>query len=154
MATPQAKSIVTQKLEALCPSHTRTDILVRDTETTIDEPVEQGGTNLGPSPTETLLAALAGCTNVIANRVAHMHGVSFHKFHVNVVSKLDRRGVTLQEEIDIPFVDIEVLIEVTTEASEADLEKVKADLPRFCAVAKVFRQSGTNVTDSWTIKRP
>ena len=154
MAAPKPKNIVTLKVESTCPSHARTDVVVRDTETTIDEPVARGGTNLGPTPTEMLLAALAGCTNVIANKVAHQHGVELSQVSVDVTSDFDRRGVILAEEIDLPFDNIEVLINVTTDADDATLEKVKADLPKFCPVSKVFRQAGATVTDIWTVNRP
>ena len=153
MTTPKIKTVVTMRLDAACPSHSRTDVSVRDTGVTIDEPVERGGTNQGPSPTETLMSALAACTNVIAHKCADKHGVVFQDFHVNVVSKFDRRGVTLQEEIDVPFDDIEVMIEATTDADESAIEKVKEDLPRFCPLSKVMRQAGSSVTEIWTIKR-
>ncbi len=154
MAEVKVKNVVNMRLEGSCPSHSRTDVLVRDTELTIDEPFERGGTNLGPSPTETLLAALAGCTNVISQKCAAKNGVTFQSISVDVKSTFDRRGVTLQEEIDVPFENIEVLIDVTTDADDETMEKVKADLTRFCPVAKVFRQAGSNVTDVWTITRP
>jgi len=154
MAPPKMKTVVTMRLEAACPSHSRTDVTVRDTGMTIDEPVERGGTNQGPSPTETLMSALAACTNVIAHKCAEKHGVAFQDFHVNVVSKFDRRGVTLQEEIDLPFDDIEIMIDVTTDADDGAMERVKADLPRYCPVSKVMRQAGSTVTDVWTVKRP
>lgn len=154
MATPKLKTVVTMRLDAACPSHARTDISVRDTGFTIDEPVERGGTNQGPSPTETLMSSLAGCTNVIAHKCAHKHGVVFQGFHVDIVAKFDRRGVTLQEEIDVPFDDIEVRIAVTTDADDEAMARVKADLPRFCPVSKVLRQSGSTVTDVWTVTRP
>ncbi len=154
MATPRAKTVVAMKLACDCPSHARTEVRVRDTHVTIDEPVDRGGTNQGPTPTETMLAALAGCTNVIANKVAHHHGVAFTDFHVEVRAKFDRRGVTLAEEIDLPFDDIEVFIQATTDGDAAAIEKVKADLPKFCPVSKVFRQAGARVTDVWSITRP
>lgn len=154
MATPKTKTTITMKLEGRCPSHARTDILVRDTETTIDEPVERGGTNLGPAPTETMIGALAGCTNVIGHKVARKHGVEFTAFHVDITCSFDRRGVLLEEEVDVPFDDIEIHIEVTTDADDAAMDKVKKDLPRFCPVSKVMSQSGSKVTEIWTVNRP
>jgi putative redox protein len=154
MATPKVKSTITMKLEGRCPTHARTDILVRDTETTIDEPEVRGGTNLGPSPTETMIGALAGCTNVIAHKVGHMHGVEFTAFHVAITCSFDRRGVLLEEEVDVPFDDIVIAIEATTDADDAALDKVKKDLPRFCPVSKVMSQSGSKVSEVWTINRP
>ena len=67
MVTIKQKTTVKQRLTASCPSHSRSDISVRDVSLTIDEPKERDGTNLGPTPTETALAALAACTNVIGN---------------------------------------------------------------------------------------
>jgi hypothetical protein len=40
---------------------------------------------------------------------------------------------------------IRLVINVTANASEAALEKVKTDLHRFCPVSKVIRNSGTQI---------
>ena len=153
MAEVKDKNVVTLRLEASCPSHARTDVLVRDMELTIDEPVERGGTNLGPSPTETMLGALAGCTNVIAHKCAAKNGVTFQSFYVEIKSSFDRRGVTLQDEIDVPFENIDVIIDVITDADDASMDLVKSDLTKYCPVSKVFRQAGSNVTDVWNITK-
>jgi uncharacterized OsmC-like protein len=154
MATPKPKTVVTMNLEGSCPSHSRTEILVRDTGTVIDEPVEREGTNLGPTPTETALAALAGCTNVIANKIARQHGIVFRSMHVAIEARFDRRGVTLQEEIDVPFQQIRQVITVTTDADAAAVKKVESELPRFCPISKLFREAGTSVTDEWIVNPP
>ena len=39
------------------------------------EPRVRGGTNTGPSPTETLMSALIACTNVITHKIAAKHGI-------------------------------------------------------------------------------
>ncbi len=36
----------------------------------MDEPETRHGTDLGPSPLDTLVASLAGCTNVLLNKIA------------------------------------------------------------------------------------
>src|SRR2546422_9495792 len=96
MATvaPKAKTVVTMKLDAKCPSHSRTDVAGRDVKTTIDEPAERGGTNQGLTPTETLMASLIACTNVITHKVAEENGVDIDSLQVRVEAQLDRRGVT------------------------------------------------------------
>jgi len=40
-------NVVHMKLEGSSKSHSRTDILTRDVESVIDEPIVRGGTNLG-----------------------------------------------------------------------------------------------------------
>ncbi len=149
----KAKTVVTMKLEASCPSHSRTDVMTRDVETVIDEPIERGGTNLGLSPTETLLAALQGCTNTILSKVAHSHGVDVVALSVDLEAKFDRRGVVLDAEVEVPFPEIKLFINLTTSADAASIEKVKTDLPRFCPVSKVIRHSGTVVEEISTITR-
>jgi len=148
------KTIVTQKLEASCPTHSRTDVITRDVETVIDEPVERGGTNLGLAPTETLVAALLGCTNTILNKVAHSHDVDVAALSLNVDAQFDRRGVVLSEEVEVPYPEMKLYINLTTSADDAQIEKVKIDLPRFCPVSKVIRHSGTELEEIWTITRP
>jgi len=54
----------------------------------------------------------------------------------------------------VPFPKIRLLIDVTTDASEVDLEKVKADLHRFCPISKVVRNSGTQLEEVWKVTRP
>ena len=62
MVIVKEKTIVTQRIHGHCPTHARTEISTRDVKTIIDEPKERDGTNMGPSPTETLVAALIACT--------------------------------------------------------------------------------------------
>jgi putative redox protein len=54
----------------------------------------------------------------------------------------------------VPFPKIRLVINVTTDASEADIEKVKADLHRFCPISKVVRNSGTDIEEVWNVTRP
>ncbi len=154
MVNIKQKTVVKVNIEGRCPTHSRTDIAVRDTETTIDEPVERGGTNLGPSPTETALAALVGCTNVIAQKIARKHGIEVQSMTVDLEATFDRRGVILEEEVEVPFPDIKLLINMTTDADDSLIETVKTELAMYCPVAKVFRNAGSKLTEEWTITRP
>src|SRR5262249_4565926 len=58
---------------------------------------------------------------------------------IDAESTLDRRGTQLLEEI---------------EKCRSDLEKVKADLHRFCPISKVVRDSGTELEEVWNVTRP
>lgn len=154
MVAVKPKTVVRMHFVGEATSHSRTDVSVRDVETTIDEPEERGGTNMGLAPAETMIASLIGCTNVITHKVAKKNGVHIQAMTVTAEAQLDRRGVTLVEEIDVPFPEIGLLIELTTDADEEAIERVKRDLPRFCPVSKVFREAGTKVTEEWTVSRP
>jgi uncharacterized OsmC-like protein len=153
MAVTTEKAVATQRIHGNCPTHSRTDISTRDVKTVIDEPRERDGTNMGPTPTETLIASLIACTNVISHKCARKHGVDFKSMSIDAEAAFDRRGVQLLEEIEVPFQKIRLVINVTTDANEADIAKVKADLHRFCPVSKVIRNSGTPIEEVWNIRR-
>jgi putative redox protein len=152
MAT-KVKTTVTQRLSGSCPTHSRTDVVTRDVEAVIDEPIERDGTNLGLTPTETLVSALMGCTNVIFNKCAHNHGVAVKAMTVDAAAEFDRRGTTMTEEIEVPFEKITLTINLTTDASDEDVEKAKTDLQKFCPIAKVIRNAGTEIEEIWNVTK-
>src|SRR5690348_7517517 len=126
MVVVREKTTVTQRIRGQCPTHSRTDISVRDVRTVIDEPKERDGTNAGPTPTETMVAALIACTNVISQKCAKRHGIELGAMSIDAEASFDRRGTQLLEEVEVPFHKIRLLINVTTGASDAQLEQVKA----------------------------
>jgi putative redox protein len=154
MVNVRPKTRVRMQMQGTAGSHARTDVRVRDLASVIDEPLERSGTNQGLSPTETLMAALIGCTNVIGHKVAAANGVDVHDMRIRLEADFDRRGVLLQEEVDVPFPKVTLHIDITTTADEASLETVKQQLAMFCPVSKVIRQSGSVVEEIWTVRRP
>lgn len=154
MVTIKPKTVVTMRAKCDYTLHGKMDVTVRDTSAVVDEPTERGGTNLGPSPTETLLASLIACTCRIASKCCKAHGVDLKHINVDCIAKMDRRGVEMKEEIDVPFPEITLKINVTADTEDAALEPVERDLGRFCPVSKVICQSGTKITEDWTITKP
>lgn len=154
MVTVTPKTLVTMRLNAGCISHSRTDVAVRDLRTTIDEPAERGGSNQGLTPTETLMASLIGCTNVITHKVAAKNGVDIKSMSIRLEAQFDRRGVTLAEEVEVPFPSVTLHIDLVTSADAAAVEKVKRELQMFCPVSKVFRGCGSEVKEVWNVRAP
>jgi putative redox protein len=97
MADAKPKMIVQYTLNGEYISHARTDIETRDVDVTIDEPTQRGETNMGLAPTETVVAALIGCNNVIGQRAGEKHGVHFKDLTVDALADFDRRGVMFEE---------------------------------------------------------
>jgi len=89
MVTVREKTTVTQRIRGSCPTHSRTEISVRDVRAIIDEPKEREGTNMGPTPTETMVAALVACTSVITHKCAKKHRVEFKAMTIDAESMLD-----------------------------------------------------------------
>ncbi|MEM9438749.1 MAG: OsmC family protein [Pseudomonadota bacterium] len=143
------KPVVTYRTTAACPTHARTEIPVRDLNVVIDEPVERGGTNMGPSPTEAAMTALIACTNVIGHKNAHRLGVDLGEVSIAADCKFDRRGVLMEEEIDVPFPEITLTVTCSGGASEEELAQVGVETAKYCAIAKLFTQAGTDLTVNW-----
>lgn len=135
-------------------SPTRTDISIRGIRVVIDEPPERGGGDLGATPPETLLAALVGCTNRICHKIAAARDIEIQDMSIDLDAAFDRRGVNLETEIDVPFREIRMTIELTTDADDVEVRALKADLTRFCPISKMLRQAGTRVEEVWTINAP
>ena len=143
------KTVVTYRATAACPTHARTEIPVRDLNVVIDEPIERGGTNLGPTPTEAAMTALIACTNVIGHKNAHRLGIDLGEISIDANCKFDRRGVLMEEEIDVPFPEITLTVKCTTPASQEELDLVGVETAKYCAIAKLFAAAGTDLTVNW-----
>ena len=145
------KMQVKMRMEGVAISHARTDVTIRGLTTVIDEPIERGGTNLGFSPTETMVAALIGCTNVIAHKIAHKNGIALTSMTIRIEADFDRRGVTLNEAVAIPFPAMTMIVDVTTPATSAAVDRVREELALYCPIAAIVRASGTVLTEVWNI---
>ncbi len=154
MNNTKTKTVVRYKLSGFAESHSRTLLKVRDLVDVSDEPLERGGTNEGLAPTEFFLSALIACSNVISHKIAKQNSIRLESLEISLDAGFNRLGVTLQEEVDLPFPDIKLRIEATTDAPEEQMEILKRDLPRFCPVSKMIRQAGTKVDTEWVITRP
>jgi len=144
------KTTIDATINSKSPSHSLSNCSVRDVNFAIDEPIERGGTNLGPSPTETAIAALIGCTNVIANKCAEKLGIDIGHLHIDATYSFDRRGAMLMEEVDVPFPKIVLNIVADGPATDAELQNVSTELNKYCPVSKVFKMAGTQIEENWS----
>ena len=144
-----SENVVHMKLEGSSKSHSRADIIARDVESVIDEPAARGGTNLGLSPTETLMSSLIGCTNVITHRIMEKMGFKINSLDIKSKTLFNKDGVSLIQEVEVPFPEITLDIAISTNASESDLVEVQKQLAMYCPIAKVIRNSGTVINENW-----
>ncbi len=144
------KTTVTLRAKAECSTHTRADVSIRDLNFAVDEPTERGGSNLGPTPTDTAIAALIGCTNVIGNKCASKLGVDIGHLNIDANCQFDRRGVTLEEEIEVPFQSITLTVVSLGSASEEQLQLVAIEVAKYCPLSKLFKNAGTKLEVNWS----
>lgn len=145
------KPIWTFRTHARQETKTKSHATSRDVAMVIDEPIERGGTNEGPMPVEMVMAGLAGCTHVISNKLAMANDVVIDDMEIEIVTTMDSRGTRLIEPIDVPFPKI--IINITTDMTGADagIDAVVTKLKEHCAVSKMLRQSGSEVTENWVV---
>ena len=143
------KTSVTLSVDGNCPSHSLAEVSTRDLIQYIDEPIERGGTNKGFTPTDTAISALVGCTNVIGHKCATKLGIDIGNLQISAKCTFNRLGVTLAEEIEVPFEEIDLVVVADGSASIEELNQVAIEVAKFCPLAKLFRQAGTVINEDW-----
>ncbi|MCC3145257.1 OsmC family protein [Halanaerobium sp. Z-7514] len=103
---------------------------------TVDEPENLGGTNDGPNPVEYVLAALAGCLNVVGHMVAKEMGIEMRDLSFKLNGDLDPAKFTGQsEEGRAGYQAINVEIEADCDADEETLAKWVEAVEERCPVS-------------------
>jgi putative redox protein len=148
------KPYVRQVVTGTAESHSLTLLKTRDLVDVSDEPEERGGTNEGMSPTEFFESSLIACTNVISHKVAKKNGVNLMSYHITLDAGFNRHGVMLKEEIDLPFEDMIMTIDVTTDASDEAMDLLAKELAMYCPISKMIVAAGTKLDIIWNISRP
>ena len=77
-------------------------------------------------------------------------GFKIDKLDIKTKTLFNKDGASIVQEVDIPFPEINVDIEISTDASESDLIEVKKQLAMYCPIAKVIRNAGTKINENWT----
>ncbi|RUA29785.1 MAG: OsmC family peroxiredoxin [Bacteroidetes bacterium] len=77
------------KIHGKSESATRINVSAGKFNLIIDEPEQMGGSNLGPTPVQVLLMALAGCLNVTAHEVAKQQNLGLKSLNIEIEGDLD-----------------------------------------------------------------
>lgn len=148
--TTKPKKLIKVALEAHCPTMSLTQIRTRGHSFVIDEPSMRHGTDVGPTPLETMLGALMSCTHVIARRIAHERGIDLSFKKMTCIGHLDHRGIDKEANVPVPFPIIEIAITARTDMGESDLASFRQELEQRCPMSVILRQAGTEIVQNWT----
>ncbi|KLO23989.1 osmotically inducible protein C [Marinitoga sp. 1197] len=124
------------KIKSESENPTKTIVKARSFEMIIDEPESLGGKDEGANPVEYLLAAFAGCLNVVGHLVAKEMGFKLRKMEINIDGDLnpakflgkpseDRTGYT---KINVSFI-------LETDANEETLKEWLKKVEKRCPVS-------------------
>jgi putative redox protein len=153
MTTIRKKPIIRVELEGHCPTMSLTEVRVRKHSFVIDEPPYRHGTDVGPTPLETMLGALISCTNVISRRIAHEKNIDLKISRIGCVGHLDHRGIDMEADVPVPFPKIELTIEGTTNGTEDEMAALRRELKIRCPMSVILTQAGTIIEESWSLKQ-
>lgn len=129
---PSVKFGVTAKSE----TNMRTEVITRGFRMIVDEPKNAGGSNEGATPVEYLLAALAGCLNVVGHLVAGEMGFKLNGLEINLEGDLDPAKFSGQStENRAGYSDIRVTIKPDTDADKDTLDKWLKVIETRCPVS-------------------
>ena len=119
----------------------RSHVKTRGFEVVIDQPEHMGSTDLGPRPSEILLAALAACHEVTYRLYADAMGIDLKSVAVSVTGVSDARGFfAVEEGVPAGFSEIYGSIKIESDASEADIERLREAVNLHCPVLDDMRK--------------
>lgn len=114
-----------------------------------DEPEAHGGTGEGPSPLQTVVAALCGCEAVTFNRAAAEHGFTYGGIRFEAEFTIDIRGRMGHPDVRPHFQTVRVQATVATDESEERLAAVVEETERRCPVFNLLRDADVRLDMHW-----
>ncbi|ASI35383.1 MULTISPECIES: OsmC family protein [unclassified Exiguobacterium] len=116
----------------------------------IDEPAKMGGTDEGANPLATLLVALTGCENAIANFVAKEINFDLQGIEFEVEGTLDPRGMMGDASVRPYFERITVNAKVLTSESEERVQELQHIVDSRCPVYTTMVAANVEMVPNWT----
>jgi putative redox protein len=98
----------------------------------VDQPVDEGGEDFGPTPTELFVAGLATCVGFYAERFLRRHGLPAHDVHVRTNFEF-----AMGRPARVGSVDIQVLVPAGLTAKQMEALNAVID---HCTVHNSLRQ--------------
>ena len=119
----------------------RSHVKVRDFEVIVDQPGNMESTDRGPRPSEYVLAALAACHEVTYRLYADAMDIALDSVSVSVTGVSDAKGFfSLDEETPAGFSEIYGTINIVSDASDDDIERLRQAVNRHCPVLDDMRR--------------
>lgn len=113
----------------------RSDVKIRDHVLTIDEPTAIGGSDMGPSPVEVVLAALGSCQEITYRAFATALGIKLDKISVDIEGDIDFRGFfAVDDSVRPGYNNIRAVVKIESEAPADQLEKLREVVNSHCPV--------------------
>jgi len=116
---------------------------------TLDEPIAHGGASQGPTPLQTVLAALCGCEAVTFRRTASERGFAYDSLDFDAAFTIDIRGCQGDRSVRPHFHTVRVRAVVATDEPVEALAAVIAESEARCPVLNLLVDAKVDVRVEW-----
>ncbi len=118
----------------------RSDVTIREHSLTIDEPKGNGGSDMGPSPVEVILAALGSCQEITYRAYATALGIELDSVSVELEGDIDFRGFFAVDDTIRPgYENIRAVVTIKSNAPAAELQKLRDVVNAHCPVLDILQ---------------
>lgn len=100
----------------------------------IDEPESFGGTDVGMSPVEALLAGLGSCKCIAGRIFAKKLNIKLHQIEVEVSGNLNTDGFLGDDSVKVGFTDIHAIYHIKADNTEDEIKKFVDYVETHCPV--------------------
>lgn len=105
-------------------------------EIVMDQPKGAGGQDLGPTPLELILAALAGCFGTIGRFIAHQQRFELRGMQFRIEADYDPDGLLGRNaEVRAGFQEIRLGVEIDADLDDAAKQALLEQIERRCPLA-------------------
>lgn len=123
-------------IQAQRASDAKTIVKARNFEIIVDEPAGLGGTDVAPNPVEYVLAAFAGCLNVMGNLIAKEMGFELRDLRIDISGTLNPARLFGKSDAErAGYNNIEVKMTPECDADEATLNEWLHKVESRCPVS-------------------
>ena len=137
----------------------RSEVSIRDLPLSyLDEPKDLGGKNQGPTPLESVLASLCGCTAMIVHIMKREMNFELHSLRCEADGITDVRRAEMKrsgkkysevEPIAFHFHEVTQCIFISTPESEERLQIMKLQVARLCPVSRLLEDAKVTFKVDW-----
>ena len=145
---PNKSLIGIREVKARNDATPRTVCKVRNFEVVTDE---VKGTNTGPTPLETVLAAFLGCEGVIINRCAEVMKFAYSGVDFECAGEVDARGSRGVQGVRPHFQAVRLKVTLYTDEPAERVAKLRKNVETRCPVMNLFRSADVEVRAEWVL---
>lgn len=124
----------------------------------LDEPKELGGDNDGPTPLESVLASLCGCTSMIVHIMQREMGFRLHAMRCEADGVVDVRRAEMKrtgkkysevEPIAHHFHSVTLKVFIKSDESPERVAELERQVRRLCPVSRLLEDAGIAFNVEW-----